>query len=89
MSLFYNCDVATLHVDVVTLGQCCDNVATLGKFLESISRHCCRCRDIEKQFFLFQKIITFFLPHFISVNSVHACEYKSIKFEESQFKHEQ
>ena len=36
--------------------------------------------------FFFQKIFTC-LPHFISSNSIHAYEYKSINIEKSQFKH--
>ena len=48
-----------------------------------------RCRDIEKEFSSFKQKIFTCLPHFISAISVHACEYKSINIEESQFKHEQ
>ena len=64
-----------------------DNVMKLGKVLEPVSRHCCRCRDIEKGFSFFKIFFTCLL-HFISANSVHACEYKSINVKESQFKHE-
>ena len=76
MSRFYNCDV-------VTLGQCRDTVAILGKFLEPVSRHCCRCCDIENEFSSFKHKFFTCLPHFISANSVNACEYKSINIEES------
>ena len=75
------------HEDIATLGQCRDNVSTLGKLLELVSRHCYRCCDIE-EFSSFKKKIFTCFPHFIYAISVHACEYKSINIEESQFKKE-
>ena len=64
------------------------SVMELERLLEPVSRHCCRCCDIERDFSSFkQKICTCF-PYFIYAISVHACEYKSINVEESQFKHE-
>ena len=78
MSLLYNYDVATLNC------RCRD----IGEILEPVSRHCCGCRDIEKEFSAFKHKIFTRLPHFISANSVHARDYKSINTEESHFKHE-
>ena len=77
-SLFIAAMSRHYHVDVVTL----------GKFLEPVFQHYCRCRDIKKEFSYFRNFFTC-LFHFISTNSVHACEYKSINIEESQFKHKQ
>ena len=55
------------HVDVTTLGQCRDNVATLGKFLEPVLRHCCRCRDIKKEFSSFRKFLLVYPILFLQI----------------------
>ena len=55
----------------------CD-VVTLGKLFEPVSRHYCRCCNIEKEFSSIKyKIFTCF-PHFIPKISIYAREYKSV-----------
>ena len=56
------------------------NVATLAYFI-FFSRCCDIVVDVAT-------LSVTCLPYFNSCYSVHACEYKSINIEESQFKHE-
>ena len=50
--------------DVTTFGQCHDNVMTLRKLLELVSRHCCRCRccDIEREFCILSRKFVLVFP---------------------------
>ena len=50
--------------DVAALEQCHDNVTTLGKLLELVSRNYCRCRDIEWEFSLLSKKLVLVFPIF-------------------------
>ena len=65
------------HVVVGTLGQCNNNVVTLGKLLD----RCCVIavgRNIEKDYSYFKYKICICFPYFISAISVRDSEDKSI-----------